>query len=73
MKRQKVIITLSTGEVVTFTGPAQVDTSKPIKVRKFQFTVPRISPPPTYPPGPTDDDFDRFFGGFLRGKGKPIP
>ena len=67
MKRQKVLITLSTGEVVTFEGPAQVDTSKPITVRKFQFTVPRE--PIRW------ESFEDIFGALLSGKnkGKPIP
>lgn len=65
MKRQKVVITLSTGEVVVFAGPAQVDTSKPIKVRKFQFTVPR-----DHDVRPADDSFEDIFGPLLRAMGK---
>jgi hypothetical protein len=66
MRRQKVIITLSDGTVAVFEGPPQVDTSRPIKVIKFQFTVPKEDRPKT-----GNEPFDGFFESiFGKGFGK---
>ena len=62
MKKQKVIITLKTGQVVTFEGPAQVDTSIPIRVERIQFTAPVQDNPADF-----DSLFREMFGGGRKG------
>lgn len=67
MKRQKVIITLADGSVLTYEGPAQFDTGAKQKVVKVQFTRPADDAPVD----PTDEAvraFGKMIDGIRRGK-----